>query len=249
MADKPPEVPKLIGGLLGLNPLDADSIDVAMQARSLGRQDLRRLVACCDRALCRADVRKHDDTRLGMLEVLVGLLPDSAEVLKRWLGRWSGGYVYEVHFSLFVIIGYIGENCGAESFAKEIPHLVEAYLKDVPRETGFGAWKAGDLLGDHWRLDEAVPVLIRSAQSARFVAGRAGALHGLAHALSRRPEVSPHLRTIRRVLREVVKSDRSESIRESAQWILDGKDPCSNGYNEKETRLNGMKLTIDERMA
>ncbi|MFQ5412764.1 MAG: hypothetical protein ACE5EC_10730 [Phycisphaerae bacterium] len=229
MADRPPELPKLIGDLLGLNPLEADSDDVAMQARSLGRQDLKRLVGCCDRALQRADMRKADKIRIALLEVLVGLLPDSAEVLKHLLSRWSGAYVYEVHFSLFITLGYIGENSGAQSFAKEIPRLVEAYLNNVPRETGFGAWKAGDLLGDHWRLDESVPVLIRSARNARFVAGRAGAIHGLAHALGRRPEVNPHLRKIRRVLREVVKSDRSESIRESAKWILDGKDPCSYG--------------------
>ena len=225
----PPKVPKLIGDLLGLNPLEAIPIEVAMQARSLGRQDLKRLVGCCDRALHRADVRKHDETRLGMLEILIGLLPHSAKVITGWLGKWSGAYVYEVHFSFFVIIGYIGENSGAQSFAKEIPHLVEAYLKDVPRETGFGAWKAGDLLGDDWRLDESVPVLITCTRSARFVAGRRGALHGLAHALGRRPEVNPHLRKIRRVLREVVKSDRSGRIREYAKSILDGKNPCSYG--------------------
>ena len=117
----------------------------------------------------------------------------------------------------------------AQSFAKEIPRLVESYLRDVPRETGFAAWKAGDLLGDHWRLDEAVPVLIRAAQSARFVAGRAGALHGLAHALGRKPDVAPYAKSIRKLLSAVAKSDRSKGIRGSAQWILDGKDPCSHG--------------------
>jgi len=162
-----------------------------------------------------------------MLDVLIGLLPHSAKVIKGWLGRWSGAYIYEVHFSLFVILGYIGKDSGEQSFAKEIPYLVEAYLRDVPRETGFAAWKAGGLLGDHWRLDESVPVLIRSARSARFVAGRAGALHGLAHALGRKQAVAAYAKNIRKVLAEVAKNDRSEEIRSRAKWISSGKCICS----------------------
>ena len=227
MADRTPEVPKLIGDLLGLNPLEVVSSDVAMHARSLGRQDLKRLVGCCDRALQRADVRKDEEIRVALLEVLAGLLPHSAEVLERLLRSWSGAYVYEVHFSLFVVFEYIGRDSGAWDFVKQIPLLLEAYLHNVSRKTAFGAWKAGDLLGDHWKLDESVPILVRSARSARFVAGRSGALHGLVHALGRRPDVDPHAESIRDVLRVVAMSDHSDGVRVTARSILSGRHPCS----------------------
>jgi hypothetical protein len=77
---------------------------------------------------------------------------------------------------------------------------------------------AGDLLGDHWPLNESLPVLQRLATDARFVAGREGALHGLAHALDRAEKAQQW--QIVATLKLVAEKDRSAKVRRYASSII-----------------------------
>jgi hypothetical protein len=91
---------------------------------------------------------------------------------------------------------------------------------------------AGDMLSDHWKAEESMPVLLRVAQKARFVAGRSTGLDGLelqlvgkSHALNSEspPETklsAEETATVRRVLRAIVRKERIPSINLEAERLL-----------------------------
>jgi len=89
----------------------------------------------------------------------------------------------------------------------------------VKSNAGNAAWMAGDLLGDHWPLEESLPVLLKSAKNSRFIAGRSSALHGIEEAL-RKIETSKK-KKILMLLKEIYKTDRSSKIKTYSKIILD----------------------------
>jgi hypothetical protein len=88
---------------------------------------------------------------------------------------------------------------------------------------------AGDLLGDHWPLREGVPPLIRAAKGARFVAGRRGAIHGLAESLQRTRSDSRLAVWVMRCLADVAHDDASQRVRWDAQLVTEGRIPSCCG--------------------
>jgi hypothetical protein len=157
-------------------------------------------------------------------KLMVALLPLSAEDIRRQLNTFRTAGDYQLHFSLFCFLEHAPDLPGGEGFAGQVPSLVSNYLMKVPRDTAQAAWMAGDLLGEHWRSQVALPVLLRCARDARFAPGRAGAVHGLAHARSRLPaEDADQVLT---TLTNVSRTDRSQHVRRYAKSILQGRDPC-----------------------
>jgi hypothetical protein len=77
---------------------------------------------------------------------------------------------------------------------------------------------AGDMLGDHWPIEEALPILKRAAARARYAAGREGAIHGLSHALERAPKALQW--SIVGTLKNVTQKDRSYRVRQYAAMVL-----------------------------
>jgi hypothetical protein len=79
---------------------------------------------------------------------------------------------------------------------------------------------AGDLLGDHWPLNESIPVLLRTATQASGRAARHGALHGMKMALLR-PELTEEQKVeVLRVVKAIAEKDRSRFVRASARLVL-----------------------------
>lgn len=160
----------------------------------------------------------REDSRVAIARSLVALLPASlgtiAEVLK---SRGDAG-AYELHFSLFCFLSDHPQVQADQRLRHQLLHHIERYLESVRAATGEAAWMAGDLLGDHWPLEEALPVLLSLARSARYVAGREGALHGLAHALARATKQGQW--EIMAGLKAVAAGDRSEAVRSYATQIM-----------------------------
>ena len=94
--------------------------------------------------------------------------------------------------------------------------MAEVYLMNSERNVAQSAYMAGDMLGEHWRVTEALPVLARCAQEGRRAVGREWAVYGLA-ALSTRTKSRRSLDRITAALSQVTIADASEKVRSRAR--------------------------------
>jgi hypothetical protein len=154
--------------------------------------------------------------RIAAVRCLVGLLPTSAATIRRLLRSTTPRHMYEVHFTLFC---YLDEAADVDrDFGAEVPPLAATYLSSIDRETACAAWMAGDLLGDHFPPSLSEPLLRRLVFSARYTAGRLGALHGVEQLLCR---VTRRRRaSLIRDLGAVARRDRSGRVRTLARALL-----------------------------
>jgi len=208
-------------GILPFNLHLTEFKKIAYRVQLLERSDRRRLLSLCEMAFTELDLRKDEPTRVAAAKVIVALVPDSVDAIRRWINTKSGKDIYEVHFSLFCFLDDVPDLPGGREFATEIPSLIEKYLLKAKSDSAYAAWMAGDLLGDHWETIEALPILVKAAQEARFVAGRESAIHGLAHILNNLPKSDPTTKSIITLLREISKSDRSENVKAAARVALE----------------------------
>lgn len=209
-----------IDALLSLDPYWASFENIAARVRQLNEDDRGRLLLLCEDTLNKENLRRDDHARISTVKVVVALVPDSVSIIRKWLARNSGAYVYEVHFTLFCFLDNVPTMPNTREFTAEIPILLEEYLRQIMSESAQAAWMAGDLLGDHWRIAEALPILIRVAKEARFAVGRNAAIHGLAHILTRLKKADK--RPIITLLNEIVNHDASHKVRGQAKMVLDG---------------------------
>jgi hypothetical protein len=213
--------PRTIGHLDHILLLDSRLASVeriARRVQSLSLARRRLLLRLAQRSLDREPSRSDERARVSAAKTLVALLPESEAVIRRWLSRFEGRAAHEIHFSLFCFLDEVPALPGTRAIARKIPALVEQYLGTVRSNTALAAWMAGHFLGEHWRRDEALPVLLRVATSGRHVAGRLGALSALDTLLSRTSGRAR--RMVLQCFRDVSRSDRSEEMRARAAAIL-----------------------------
>ncbi|MEW5884624.1 MAG: hypothetical protein AB1725_10430 [Armatimonadota bacterium] len=163
------------------------------------------------------------------MKVLLAAVPESLHHLKDLvLGRIGSE---QDRFVCFCHVEETVMPIGAPA-RRQLLSWVEEYLLTVKSQAGYGAWMAGDLLGEHWpSLREAVPVLARAILEGRYAAGRLGALHGSAHAIVRLSSGGGwrflFLRDqLLNALRTVADKDRSSRARATARDVLDGTHAC-----------------------
>jgi hypothetical protein len=210
-----------INRFFSVDPHVAPFETIAREAGSLRPPDRHYLLAAVDQGLKRVDCRKSESVRVGLVKIMVALLPESSDIIKRWLLRSTGRFVPEVHFSLFCFLHFARDVPNAEEFCEDIPKLVGDYLAMVKHDTAKAPWMAGDFLGEHWNSQDNLEILLRLAKSAPFVAGREGALHGLSHLAS---NGSSQLQgQIIATTKEISRTDKSRRIRKYSQSIAKGK--------------------------
>lgn len=208
-----------ISGLIAVDVVGSD-FDAVIEAveGTIGhaRQALRDV---CSEGLAEPRILHGVRDRIAYARTVVALLPDSLECLRAWLGRMDDTLDFEVHFTLFCYLDGCQEMPRANSLRPEVLRLVHDYLASVRVGTARAAWMAGDLLGDHWRADESLPVLLDLLESARYAAGREAALSGLETAL--RNGISGDVsRQAEETLRRVASHDRSPRLRRAAEDLL-----------------------------
>ncbi len=168
--------------------------------------------------LVRETGRRGESNRILLAKALVALLPVSLGAIRALMVKKPDRDTAEAQFSLFCFLD------GAFDFAegrRTAPALLEAvgtYIHAIKSNAARAAWMAGDLLGDHWPVNEALPVLLSAVRTAKHPPGREAALHGLSHALERANKRQQW--AIIQVLRDVAAEDRSRIIRNYAQGIL-----------------------------
>jgi len=120
-------------------------------------------------------------------KIAVALIPDSMPLIRSWLKRRGGDDVYEVHFSLFCFLDQVNHENANEHVRGEVLGLLKEYLFNTKSDTAYATWMAGHMLGDHWDIREALPILIDAVVNARYAAGRRGAAQGLQDLAERLP--------------------------------------------------------------
>lgn len=191
------------------------SSSILNDLRKMDQERQSVLKTCAVRVLADQRLRRDEKLRSGAVRLIVALLPQTFRILEKLLADFSMPLWYEVHFTTF---SALDRGDLSEADQKQVLALVERYLINVKSEAGFAAWKAGDMLGDEWFAPETVRILERLLSSARYVAGRNGALHGIQHAMS---EVTPSdKKRLRSLVQTVALNDRSPEVRDYATYTL-----------------------------
>lgn len=208
----------------GNRPGGEEISEIVRQAASLSKGERVALVRWLHKALWAPQRSLSELERVGLVKTMVALLPESARTLRGWITSTTPETA-EVRFTIFCYLDHVPSMENGRDLSREIPSLVEEFLLNVPSDAGRAAWMAGDLLGDHWNLSSALPVLLRVAIEGRFVAGRESAVHGLCHAMERASQFDRE--RIRTTLRGIRKRDRSLRVRNAALQVQEGRSPCS----------------------
>lgn len=215
-----PDVLELLRQLKDRLHIPAETASVGEIARSLAGLRVNRRVAearAIGLLLHHSEVTQDEALRVLLAKTLVALLPNSLDVIRSILREDQAQGLAEAQFSLFCFLDHAID--GRDSPTRvAVLDLVEGYLLNVRSDEAQAAWMAGDLLGEHWPLNESLRVLNTAALNARFRAGREGALHGLSHALARSSKRDQW--SIVDVLKRVSTSDRSLHMRRYAESIL-----------------------------
>ena len=190
---------------------------ISSAVNSLHEQSRKALLRKACRLLGRPAV-KREDIRIAASKVLVALLPDSLAILQRLLKNFENDHDYEIQFTLFCYLDEALLSADASSIVDRISDFLREYLRSVPTGKAHAAWMAGDLVGDHWGVTDALRILLDSAISARFSAGRQAAIAGLSK-LCEKVTIDEQ-ENIKRLLRKIMMTDRSSSARVAAKLAL-----------------------------
>lgn len=162
-------------------------------------------------------LKGNEALRNGAVRLLVALLPQTFQVLQELLADCSSPLWYEVHFTTFCALDRADLPVKAQ---KRVLDLIEHYLMNAKSESGYAAWKAGDLLGEEWNAPETVQLLEKLLFSAKHVAGRKAALHGMEHAIKKAmPSEKEHLFSL---VKKAASADQSPELRKTASLTLEG---------------------------
>jgi hypothetical protein len=207
-------LPEWAIGFLNENSQYASS-SILDDFRKLDHGQQTVLEKCAGHVLADPRLRRDEKLRSGAIRLIVALLPKTFPVLEKLLSDFSMALWYEVHFTAFAALD---RSDLSEANQRQVLALVERYLLNAKSEAGFAAWKAGDILGDEWYAPETVEILERLLSSARYVAGRNAALHGIQHAMN---EAAPSEKErLQSLVRKVASEDPSAAVRDYATYTL-----------------------------
>ncbi len=176
-------------------------------------------------------LRRNSALRSGAVRLVVAMLPQTFALFEELLADCSSPLWYEAQFTAF---SALDRGDLSQKDQNRILALIQYYLMNVRSESGYAAWKAGDLLGDEWNTPETVQVLENLLFSAKSVAGRKAALHGIEHAIKK---VLPSERErLFSLVRKVASLDRSGEVRKHAALALRGVG-CHHPISERDSFL------------
>ncbi len=205
---------------VGEDILKAEYSRVMAKVHQLAVERKVAVLAVCLSALSGPQSRGNEAARIAAVRAIVALLPLSLGPIADLLNRCRNKHHYGVHFTLFCYLDWAQEIPDAPSLTEDVLMLMENYFMTVPRATARAVWMAGDMLGEHWNEQEAVPLLVKAAQGARYSVGRLGGILGLKEILDRLPVESDTHESILKMLRKIASSDPSEYVKEDAKVLL-----------------------------
>jgi len=159
----------------------------------------------------------------GMGRAVAACLPDSFDVARDLLFSPKSKCIFEAQFSFF---GALDPENFNQLEKDGIELLLVEYLSRVRSTESYAAWKAGMVLGEEWRSSRSELELRWLMKSARFPAGRLGAINGFRFIIQKRrtftaDELLP--------LRSLARSDKSRAVRKLARFHMDRLMELRNG--------------------
>jgi hypothetical protein len=188
---------------------------IASGVRKLPGQNRVKLVRKTDNLL-RSYSRRAERDRIAGAKLLVALLPESLETIKRFLEKTDDRWWYELHFSLFCFLD--SAQSRSARISESVYRKVKDYISSASSNTAQAAWMAGDLLGDHWAGSHVGADLGELALTAQYVAGREAALHGIEHRFRHAGKAERVKLT--KILGQLAEEDRSGAVRISARLVM-----------------------------
>jgi len=215
----------LLGKLTGRNVTDEDillfykvpALEVAKAMRSAEPEAraeyLRKLREIFDSVKA-----SREDLRISAVKVAIALLPDSGVLVEELMMRFERPGDSQIHFSFLC---YLDETYNIDrGFAERVPAVVRDFLMRVKAVPSEAAWMAGDFLGIHVPPDQGIPALQDVASRGSTATGREAAIVGLGRAMQRLKQDKRE--PIEAFLRQLSETDRSKSVRQTAEMVLSG---------------------------
>ena len=204
-----------------LGPVDhrTDVLELQRRVSGAGALTRQRLVEMLAGSLEDAGALATEPSRVLQARLLVALLPASITIVERLLSKVEpDSTTAELQFSLLVALEDLPDMHEGSTLVERVAPSIEGYLLQVREDSAQAAWMAGDLLGDHWPLEIALPVLLGVSRTATHVAGREGAIHGLSHVLKRVDKREQW--EIVQTIRQIAERDRSNQVRRYANSVM-----------------------------
>ncbi len=192
-----------------------------IRKRRLSLAILQRWTHC---ALNDRKLMQQQALRNAVISFIVECIPDTFPLLERVLTTYNWPFWYEAQFTTLAWLVRSELNRREQ---RKVLALVDKNLMTVRSEAGMAAWKAGDLLGDEWLRADTVKILERVVLAAPYVAGRKGALHGIAHAIEKAG--GGRKKRLLQLLRRVSVEDRSADVRSYAEYFVQHGGCCMGG--------------------
>jgi hypothetical protein len=193
------------------------------------------------RVLRDKNLKRNETLRNGAVRLIVALLPKTFSSFEKLLSDFSSPLWYEVQFTAFCSLD---RDDLSDADQRRVLNLVEHYLMKVKSRAGYAAWKAGDLFGDEWNAPETVQILERLLFSAKHVAGRKSAIHGLEHAINK---ATPSERNrLFSLILKATSADPSTEVRENARLALEGVGCSSYRFVSPATKVHRQRSTTND---
>lgn len=201
----------------GENILDAEPLQLIVKSRRLDSEHKKKILDLCHVFLSTEQSKDNESTRVAVVRAIMSLLPESLTMVRELIDKHSCESDYETHFTLFCYLNWAEDISDLPSLKRDVLLILENYLLTVSRQTARAVWMAADLLGCHWSVEEAVPLLIRTAQEAKYSVGRRGSVMGLENILDGIPVTNDDHKKILKILRKISLFDKSNYVKDDAK--------------------------------
>jgi hypothetical protein len=202
--------------LLGISVLKTSFGNVVERVADLPASTREELLRACQSSL--RDPKEQ--TRRASAKLTAALFPHSLPLIQKLLCSKGHRLVYEGQFSLFCFLDDIHSLGDLDVHKRTLSSALADYVQNISTDSSHAAWMAGDLLGDHWPLDDSIPILTLHSKTARFVPGRLAIVHGLSKAIARMGVEDPRRLEVIDALRSMRDRDRSRKVRDAAGEVL-----------------------------
>lgn len=206
----------ILNDSFGENILDAEPLQLIERARRFDNKHKEEILDLCLSSLRTKQSKENEVSRVAVVRAIISLLPESLMIVKELVNKHSNKSDYETHFTLFCYLNWAQDIAEPPILKRDVLLILENYLLTVSYQTARAVWMVADLLGNHWNVAEALPLLLRTAQEAKYSVGRRGSVMGLENILGELPVTTNDHKNILKVLQTISHTDKSKYVKEDA---------------------------------
>jgi hypothetical protein len=200
-----------------ISPHSSSIREIHGRIKNLGWRDRGSLLSKAKRILRDKQCHENLDIRIFAVKTVIALLPDSIKEIRFWFSDSTSSHYKHKHEVIFTLLCYLEEINEVPSINKKVRHellsIVHGFLLYAKGDRQSSTWMAGDMLGDHWNRQEALPILLDVIDNGKYVDGRMSALGGIFKVCKKLPDKQPLKKALLEKLKKNKTTDRSRTIR------------------------------------